>query len=278
MNKLTNKARDAYLQGQNEPVTTDSSILVSSSKYLNNAKLRDVIAQETLRKNGWDIPITGLLPDLMLAINEANDYQQDLQAILEERKRLPEFAAFLDERFLSNLQAEDLKDCASGTLGAHVYAYMIETGMNLNFLRDEEAFADDLHYYTRRSGQCHDIEHIVTGLGPNLWGELGLVFFKGAMDTSYFSTPVASILNRQYLTAAGTYFIRTNLHYPHLIGGMMEAIKLGIEMAGRTSKQFLYIKWEDYWDVPLEEVRRELNIYGFPAPGAWDWTNAESRG
>jgi len=278
MNTVNNKTRDEYLVGGFKPLTTESSILVSSSKYLNSARLRDVLAHEALRKDGWDLPLTGLLPEFMHAINELHDYQQDLQAVLEERKRLPEFAAFLDERFLSNLQGEDLKRCAPGTLGAEVHEYMTRTGMNINFQREAEEFTDDLHYYTRRSGQCHDIEHIVTGLGPNPWGEIGLIFFKATMDASHFTPAVASIIHRQILTSTGTYFIKTNLHYPHLILGLMDAMRLGVEMSKRVTKQFLYIKWEDYWDTPLEEVRRELNIYGFPPKGSWDWTDAAHRG
>jgi len=278
MSKVTNKARDEYLAGGFTPLQTESAILVSSSKYLNSARLRDVLAQESLRRNGYDMPLTGLLPELMQSINELNDYNQDLQAVLEERKRLPEFAAFLDERFLSNLRREEIAHCAPGTLGRELYDYMTQNNMDVNFLHDGQEFADDLHYYVRRSGQCHDVEHIVTGFGPNLWGEMALVFFKAAMDSNYFSVPVASILNRQYLTSAATYFIKANLNYPDLIGGVMEAIRMGVEMAKHVNRQFLYIKWEDYWDTQLDEVRRELNIVGFPPKGEWDWTADGFRG
>ena len=37
-------------------LSTASSTLISSSKYLNNAKLRDWVAAELLRRNGPDLP------------------------------------------------------------------------------------------------------------------------------------------------------------------------------------------------------------------------------
>lgn len=278
MNDINNKSRDDYLAGGYKPLETASSILVSSSKYLNSPRLRHIVAHEALRKDGWDIPVTAMLPEFMHAINELHDYQQDLKAIEEERQRLPEFAAFLDERFISDIRAEDLKNCAPGTLGAEVYAFMTGTGMDINFQRETEIFSDDLHYYTRRSGQCHDIEHIVTGLGPNPWGEMALIFFKATMDSHYFSPAVASIIHRQILTSTGTYFIKTNLHYPQLMPGLLDAFRLGVDMAKRVTRQFLYIKWEEYWDTPLDALRRELNIVGFPPKGAWDWTEEAHRG
>jgi hypothetical protein len=45
-----------YLLRGINPVSTASSVLISSSRYLNNAKLRDWVATELLRRNGPDVP------------------------------------------------------------------------------------------------------------------------------------------------------------------------------------------------------------------------------
>ena len=45
-----------YLMRGVMPVDTHSSVLVSSSKYLNNPRLRDWLATIALRKNGPDFP------------------------------------------------------------------------------------------------------------------------------------------------------------------------------------------------------------------------------
>ena len=42
-----------YFNGAIRKIETDSSVLVSSSKYLNNAELRTLISQEMLRRNGF---------------------------------------------------------------------------------------------------------------------------------------------------------------------------------------------------------------------------------
>ena len=49
-----------YFNGAVKKIATESSTLVSSSPYLNNARLRDLIAQEMLRRNGADVPNTAL--------------------------------------------------------------------------------------------------------------------------------------------------------------------------------------------------------------------------
>ncbi|WP_240345003.1 hypothetical protein [Novosphingobium sp. THN1] len=45
-----------YLARGIMPVETPSSVLVSSSKYLNNPRLRDWLAMILLRRNGPDLP------------------------------------------------------------------------------------------------------------------------------------------------------------------------------------------------------------------------------
>ena len=45
-------------------VTTESSVLVSNSVYLNHAGLRSLIAQEMLRRNGADLPNTAYIPEV----------------------------------------------------------------------------------------------------------------------------------------------------------------------------------------------------------------------
>ncbi len=45
-----------YLLRGVTPVATDSSVLVSSSKYLNHPRMRDWISTITLKRNGPDRP------------------------------------------------------------------------------------------------------------------------------------------------------------------------------------------------------------------------------
>jgi hypothetical protein len=45
MNNMVDQSESDYLKGNSKPLTTESSVLISSSKYLNSARLRDVVAQ-----------------------------------------------------------------------------------------------------------------------------------------------------------------------------------------------------------------------------------------
>ena len=46
----------SYLMKGIGSVETDSSVLVSSSRYLNDARVRDWVATHLLRRNGADVP------------------------------------------------------------------------------------------------------------------------------------------------------------------------------------------------------------------------------
>jgi ubiquinone biosynthesis protein COQ4 len=274
MNKLDNPTRDSYLKIGAKPLTTNSSILVSSSKYLNSARLREALAQEALKCNGPDLPTTYCLPELAQAINACEDYQENLAAIHRERELKPEFGKWLDQRFFSNYNIDDVKDCKPGTLGAIVHDFMVTSGMDVSFQYKGEPAQDDLHYYQLRSSQSHDIEHLVTGFEPNPYGENALIFFKAYREGKYFSPEVAAINGRGILTAVGANIVKDCLHYPAIIPHLFEGMAHGINMAKRGTKIFLYTKWEDYWDVQLSDVREEFSLYDAPEHGAWDWTEA----
>src|SRR5438445_417080 len=89
----------SYLTGGREPAV--SSVLVSSSKYLNNPLFRDLYAQMGLKRNGRDLPDAYLVPELNRAFAEVTDADAVAQLLAAERRRRPEFAAWLDERFVS---------------------------------------------------------------------------------------------------------------------------------------------------------------------------------
>lgn len=68
--------RDHYFLRGTRPVTTSSSILVSSSKYLNNPRLRDWVAMISLRQNGQDLPAAAELVELFDILHDLRDYER----------------------------------------------------------------------------------------------------------------------------------------------------------------------------------------------------------
>src|SRR4051794_18178687 len=90
-----------YFNGAIRKVETDSSVLISSSRYLNNAQLRALISQEMLRRNGADMPNTAYIPEVAQILHDLEDLPTILRLFEEEKRRLPDFKAWLEARIQS---------------------------------------------------------------------------------------------------------------------------------------------------------------------------------
>jgi len=156
-----------YMQGDREPVT--SSVLISNSKYLNNPYYRDAFAQQALRRFGHDLPPTYNVPIMIKAMSEVADYAEVGRLIAEEKAKNPEFAAWVDARRWTSYRIEDLRGHADGTLGDAIRAFL-EKGYDMEFVKAREV-TSDLQYIMQRRASLHDIEHLVTGFGPDAAGE-----------------------------------------------------------------------------------------------------------
>jgi ubiquinone biosynthesis protein COQ4 len=278
MNKMDDIFDVDYLRGGNKPLQTDSSILISSSKYLNHPGLRDAIAHDCLRKHGHDLPFAYVSMDVNKYYEETVDHSARLKAITDEKARIPEFAAWLDERYFSNYRPEDLAGCAPGTLGAEVYEFMTNSGLTLDFVFRGQPMHDDFQYYITRGVQSHDIEHMVTGLDPSPVGEIALVALKAAVESKYFSPEFTAFLHPMTGYMVGSGIMKTGFHYPKVMPAYLDGLRIGTEMASRIDKPLFYVKWEKYWNVSIAEIREDLNFSGFPPKGIWDWTYEGWRG
>lgn len=258
----------AYLMGSAEPVT--SSVLISNSKYLNNPYFRDVYAQFGLKRDGHDLPDAYLIPQLTKAMGEVVDYGRVLMLLEQERARLPEFAAWLDARFVSNFTAEQTAGCAPGTLGARVHDFIAKSGYTIDFLFKDEP-KSDYEYLLKRRGQNHDIEHMVTGLCPSQVGEIGLIAANTISVANYFSEEFAKELNLYGTILMSTSISRCGLHYPKAMPALLEAISRGYALGAKQKKPLFMVRWEDYLDWRMEDIRAEFHFEDGPPPGYWDW-------
>ena len=107
-----------YFNGRIKTVTTESSVLVSSSKYLNNPALRDLIAQEMLRRNGHDLPNNAYIPEVAQSLMQLEDFPRIIGLFEAEKARLPRFREWCEKRALADFKKDEVKDCAPGTLGS----------------------------------------------------------------------------------------------------------------------------------------------------------------
>lgn len=262
-----------YLKaGANIP-DTESSLLVSSSKYLNNAKLRDVVALEALRKNGEDIPLAYLVPDAMIAFGETMDMGHIAALFEQECATNPAFKSWLGERFISSFSVDDLKDFEPGTLGNIMYKFHTETGLENDFMFGGDP-EDDHMFYQKRRIQVHDIEHKVTGFDTDPMGENALTMAMVSNAYAHLGTDLAHELTRFNMYLISMNQMKTALHYPKVMPVFLESLKRGIEL-GESCVPLYSVKYEDYFDWTIADIREELKMSGAPQPGEWEWTFKE---
>ena len=265
----------AYLKGGNEPIA--GSLLISTSKYLNNPLFRDLFAQMGLKRDGHDLPGAYLVPEINRAFAEVTDGAALYGGIADARARLPEFRDWLDARFVSNLQADAVKGHAPGTLGARVHAFIADSGMDIDFMFTGEP-KDDYEYINKRRIQVHDIEHMVTGLDPSPVGESALIMANTMAVINYFGVELAAELNRHGLFLVTTGLMRAACHYPALTPAYLEGLARGHALGQKQKKPLFMLKWEDYFDWTIADIREEFGFQDGPPDGHWDWTYAAAKG
>lgn len=265
----------AYLKGKREPVA--GSILTSTSRFLNNPRFRDVYAQMGLKRDGHDLPGAYLIPEVNRAVAEETDFAALMALLAAEKARLPEFAAWLDARFVSDWNARDLSGCSDGTLGAAIHRFISDSGMEIDFMFRGEP-ANDFEYLIKRRVQNHDIEHMVTGLDTSPVGEIALIVANAVACFNYFATEFAGQLSFQPLFLASTSLMRFNCHYPAVVPAMLEGFALGQQLGAKQRQPLFMIRWEDWIDEPIDTIRQHFGFEDGPATGHWQWVHGAAKG
>lgn len=270
-----NQAEADYMQGGVEPVT--SSVLVSNSKFLNSPWFREAWTQASLRRYGPDLPDTYCIPMMIRGIAETSDVAEFMAEIAAEKARNPEFGDWLNARRLTNYRAEEMAHHAPGTLGATIREFVAQSGMQMEFTGIGEEIANDFDYVIKRRGVNHDIEHMVTGFGPNALGEVALAMCNNASFANYFPPKLAHHISMTTVFVTAASYMRNALHYPAIMPHFYEAVQRGIA-AGRALKKPLFlVQWEDYLDRSLEDICAELGIERGPDE-AWRELNHLAHG
>lgn len=240
---------------------TDSSVLVSSSKYLNHPKLREWIALISLKKNGADYPPAAEMHELIGILQELRDFDHIEHLFTEERKVNPKLDAWFNDWFVSDYKIDDLSCCAAGTVGGIYYDIAKNGNYDIQIVPFYEP-KSQWDFYSIRSGQTHDYEHILTGGGFNYMGELVPYWFRLAtIHTHIKNKELAGEMSVISILGTMRYVIRTMLHYPQIWETALDCIQQGIRV-GRESDAFWMAKMEDVWDIPLEEARSRLGVRG----------------
>jgi len=248
-----------YLMRGVMPVETDSSVLISSSKYLNNARLRDWVAKILLRRNGSDIPPPAEMHEFSQILEELRDFDAIEEMFTAERKVNPELDAWFNEGFISTYTIEDFKDYAPGSLGGIFYDQMTSGNYEIQIVPFREP-KTQLDFYNLRSGQTHDFEHILCGGGFNFMGELVPFWYRLTNVPKHIRNPeLAGELSVLSIFGSLRYTVRTLLHYPQIWPTAVNAIQRGMRV-GQASDALFLKKLETAFHLPLEEAREALGV------------------
>ena len=243
------------------PVETPSSVLVSSSKYLNNPRLREWLAMILLRKNGPDLPPPAEMYEFLGILDELRDYDRVEQMFTDERKVNPELDAWFAEGFHSTYAIDDFKQYEPGTLGGIFYSWITEGNYEIQITPWQEP-RTQMEFYNLRSGQTHDFEHILCGGGFNFMGELVPYWYRLTNVFKFIRNPeLAAEVSMIQIFGSLRYTVRTILHYPQVWPTCVDAIQRGMKV-GQESDALFMKKLETAFHLPLQEARAALGVRG----------------
>jgi ubiquinone biosynthesis protein COQ4 len=249
-----------YLNRGRRTLQTESSVLISSSKYLNDYRIREWIVNQCLKRNGNDIPNTYGIPALIDAVREVQDHGRIEELFNKARRTWPELDRWLGERWLARLTREDMASCPEGSLGGIWYAQLKGANMEVDIIPSFEP-RSDFEYFFLRGVQIHDFMHILGGGGFNGLGEIIPAYLKYGNLFRWFEPELAGLLNVQNTLLTGPMFLRGPLHYPELFLKMWDLAEHGMRI-GRESEALFLPHYEDWLDLPLEAAREKFGVRG----------------
>jgi ubiquinone biosynthesis protein Coq4 len=256
----------AYMRGEQQPVA--GSVLTSTSAFRNSPLFCHMFLNMALRRSGDDVAITYDIPDMVRGIADVQDWAENNHQLQLERKRNPEFSAWLDARKTLQFDRDHLASCASGTLGHAVHEFITASGMDMFFMRTETP-ANDFEYVQKMMVNAHDMSHIVSGFGTNMAGEHAINSMTVASIYSYFSPEAALAIGKAANTTTSTFFANKLYNYPQGVPIMIEAMTLGLA-AGQAVKMPLFmVDYDPYLEMQIDDVAADLGFVRGPG-AAWD--------
>lgn len=259
----------AYMRQGKTPVA--GSVPMSTSKYLNSPLFRHAFETMALRRFGPDLPFTYDIPDMSRGIADITDYFAAADAVAAERESNPAFDAWLGARNAIVIEANDVADCAEGTLGYAVHKFITQSGMTMRFVMNYEA-QSDYEFIIRAIGHSHDLQHLLTGFGPNHAGEHALAVMNVTANARLLSPALAHEANINNSFVSSALYARTVFNYPSGVSLMMEATRRGIEAGQALNTPLFMVDYSKYLNTPLDEAAAALGFVRGPGD-AWEDQN-----
>lgn len=174
--------------------------------------------------------------------------ERSLAGVANRMRQSPQGAHGLRERpRLGILRLCELGALPEGTLGRVYSDHMRTNGLDPAAMPQRPS-SSELSYIVPHFLETHDIWHVVTGLGTDPAGELGLQAFYAAQGL--WKAPLA-------ILAAG--LLNALLYQNDATEERLEAIARGW-LLGRHASPLFGVRWQDLWKVPIAEVRQRYGI------------------
>jgi ubiquinone biosynthesis protein Coq4 len=252
----------AYLTSSVRKGATTSSVLSSTSRFLNNPVLRDWVATHYLRRNGPDRPpssdtASGLIPALL----EMTDVARVERLVEAERQINPRFAAWTDEAFVGHHTLEFFAGFPAGSLGGIYHHYLVSRGLQPNLARAMIQPKSPYEFIRFRFGQLHDFEHLLSGGGFDTLGEILPFFMRQANVCRHLSPELAGELTPLYILGGFRMPVRAGLHYPQIYLTVLDLVQRGIRI-GLDSEPIFMSRFEDVLHLTPPAAREALGVRG----------------
>lgn len=240
------------------PVATASSRLVSSSVFLNDPRLRDWIATHFLRKSGKDHPTTADAHKLYVILKDLWDYDRIEELFAENRRHDPALDQWFSAGFVSTYGLADLLAYPEGTVGRIYGRYLADNKYDIDIVARFEP-KSQFEYYSLRSGQTHDLEHILFGGGFDILGELVPYYVRLSNVPRFLDADLAGWVNAIQIFGSTRILMRTGLHYQAAYPMALKAVAEGIRIGESIGPVYL-IRYEDVFGLSLADAREALGV------------------
>lgn len=251
-------------------VVTESSVLVSSSPFLNDPRLREWLSTESLRRNGPDYPLLFGIPSMVDAIEQGRDEEKVAALIQAERSRNPALDQWFDERFISSFTLAELAANPPGSVGRLLFEHMDSLGLAPELTRQRMVDPhwvpkSDIEFFTLRFNQIHDFNHLLGEIGFDVVAE---VWTAGLMTGNIFThvgAELAGELLRLNTLTIFPWFIRAMLNYPEAWSAIWRNMSEGYRV-GQQSDLLITVRYEDVFHLSLAEARDAIGMRGVEGP------------
>ena len=147
-----------------------------------------------------------------------------------------------------------------GSLGHLFGSYLADNNFEIDIVPRFEP-KNQFQFYSLRSGQTHDLEHIVCGGGFDIIGELVPYYARLSNVPRFLDPELVSYINAGQLLGSLRVLTRTGLHYQQSFPTALSAMRHGMDV-GEQSGPFFMAKYEDVFHLSLPEARAALGICG----------------